>query len=104
MFFLKTNFKKKNKKIKQKKLNKKINFYIKKISEIIEQKKVINFLHSGHLGDLINSLPVIKEKHSVLSTKKYPHRMQLIVSSAIGGLCHGVNLNSMTALREVMDL
>lgn len=61
MFSLITNFKKKNKKIKQKKLNKEINLYIEKVSEIIEQKKVINFLHSGHLGDLINSLPVIKE-------------------------------------------
>ncbi len=35
-------------------------------SEIIKTKKNISFLHSGHLGDIINSLPVIKE----LSKKK----------------------------------
>ena len=52
-------------KIKKKKqkeeLNKKITKKIEKISKKINSKKIINFLHSGHLGDLINSLPVIKE-------------------------------------------
>ena len=51
-------FKKKNKK---KGLSKKIVLEIEKISKKINTKKNINFLHSGHLGDLINSLPVIKE-------------------------------------------
>ena len=29
--------------------------------EILSKKKEINFLHSGHLGDIIYSLPVIKD-------------------------------------------
>ena len=33
---------------------------IKQIREIISTKKTISFLHYGHLGDIINSLPVIK--------------------------------------------
>ena len=55
------------KKIKEKKknkinnLNEKIISNIDKISKAIESKKELNFLHSGHLGDLINSLPTIKE-------------------------------------------
>jgi hypothetical protein len=61
MFSLIANLKKKNKSFHKKKLNKKINLYIEKVSGVISQKRVINFLHSGHLGDLINSLPVIKE-------------------------------------------
>lgn len=31
------------------------------ISNLIKSKENISFLHSGHLGDIINSLPVIKE-------------------------------------------
>jgi len=34
---------------------------IKKISLALETKKKINFLHSGHLGDVVNSMPIIKE-------------------------------------------
>ena len=49
------------KKKKKLKLNNEIVSYINKISEIIKSKKIINFSHSGHLGDLINSLPVIME-------------------------------------------
>ena len=29
--------------------------------EILSKKEEINFLHSGHLGDAINALPLIKE-------------------------------------------
>ena len=35
--------------------------YINNIQKLIKEKKVINFLHSGHLGDLVYALPVIKE-------------------------------------------
>jgi len=31
------------------------------IDEVLKSKKEINFLHSGHLGDVIYSLPLIKE-------------------------------------------
>ena len=31
------------------------------ITSSIESKKILNFLHSGHCGDLIYSLPIIKE-------------------------------------------
>ena len=34
---------------------------IKKIDQSIKDKKELNFLHSGHCGDLIYSLPVIKK-------------------------------------------
>ncbi len=34
---------------------------IRKFQEIIETKENISFLHYGHLGDIINSLPVLKE-------------------------------------------
>ena len=34
---------------------------ISKIQQIIQNQEEISFLHSGHLGDVINSLPIIKE-------------------------------------------
>lgn len=34
---------------------------IEKFTEVLKQKESISFLHYGHLGDIINSLPVIKE-------------------------------------------
>ncbi len=34
---------------------------IKEYVKIIKEKKEISFLHYGHLGDIINSLPIIKE-------------------------------------------
>jgi len=40
---------------------KKINPELEKISESIKTKKHLTFIHSGHLGDIINSLPLIKE-------------------------------------------
>ena len=51
----------KKKQEKRNKLDLKINLYIEEISEKLKINKEINFAHSGHLGDLINSLPVIKE-------------------------------------------
>jgi len=39
----------------------KIKIELDKISSTIEKKNEISFLHSGHLGDVINSLPLIKE-------------------------------------------
>jgi len=41
--------------------NKQIIPKLEKISEAIKTKKNLTFLHSGHLGDVINSLPLIKE-------------------------------------------
>jgi len=34
---------------------------LRKIQENISNKKELSFLHSGHLGDIINALPVVKE-------------------------------------------
>jgi hypothetical protein len=34
---------------------------ITKIQNIIKKEKEISFLHSGHMGDVINALPIIKE-------------------------------------------
>ncbi len=74
-FLLKFLNKKKYLELKHKrKLDSKINFYnqnikekILEISLNIEEKDNLNFLHSGHLGDLIYSLPLLKE---ISQTKK----------------------------------
>ena len=39
----------------------KIEGQIQSISNNIENKKILNFSHSGHCGDIVCSLPVIKE-------------------------------------------
>ena len=41
--------------------NKKYKSYIEEVHEKIRNKKQLNLLHSGHLGDLIYAMPVIKE-------------------------------------------
>ena len=61
MFSLVSKLKKKRKENERKKIQKKISSNIKIISKKLRSKKVINFSHSGHLGDIINSLPFIKE-------------------------------------------
>ncbi len=35
--------------------------YINGIQKVLKDKKEINFLHSGHIGDIINVLPIVKE-------------------------------------------
>ena len=59
-------------------INKKIKIFktdfekkILKIQEIIKNHKNISFLHSGHLGDVINALPVIKELSKSHDCKLY---------------------------------
>ena len=47
----------KNKNLYDKKIKKNLD----EISAALENKNEISFLHSGHLGDIINSLPLIKE-------------------------------------------
>ena len=61
MFSLVSKLKKKKKEKEKEKLRINILRNIKTISKKIKSKKEINFLHSGHLGDIINSLPYIKE-------------------------------------------
>ena len=61
MFSLVSKLKKKKKEKDKEKLRINILNNIKIISKKIKLKKEINFLHSGHLGDIINSLPYIKE-------------------------------------------
>ena len=58
--FFKKLFKKKNK-ISDQEYKELINGKINHFKSIINSKKTISFLHYGHLGDVINSLPVIKE-------------------------------------------
>ena len=41
--------------------DKNIKIKLDEISFVLENKNEISFLHSGHLGDIINSLPLIKE-------------------------------------------
>ena len=40
---------------------KKYENYINEIQKVLKNKKEISFLHSGHIGDIINILPVLKE-------------------------------------------
>ena len=47
--------------------NQNIKKKIDEISSNIKNKSELNFLHSGHLGDIIYSLPIIKE---LAKTKK----------------------------------
>ena len=68
-FFSKIFNKNKHKKIKidlqQKKdveiFRSKYESYINSIQKTLKKKKEISFLHSGHIGDIINILPIIKE-------------------------------------------
>ena len=62
---------------------KKIKIYLDKVDKIINLKKEISFLHSGHLGDLINALPLIKEiskkkkcNYYIESEKKIPSHVK----------------------------
>ena len=41
--------------------NTKIKKFLEQSDYILQNKNDISFLHSGHLGDLTNSLPLIKE-------------------------------------------
>ena len=59
-------------------INKNIEFYnsniknkIEEISKILDTKKELNFVHSGHLGDIIYSLPLIKELSKNYSCNYY---------------------------------
>ena len=61
MFSLVSNLKRKKKEKEKDLLRKTISKKIIQISNKLKSKKEINFLHSGHLGDIINSLPFIKE-------------------------------------------
>ncbi len=45
----------------------KIVLFLEKIDNVLKSKNEISFLHSGHLGDLINALPLIRE---ISKTKK----------------------------------
>ena len=58
--FLKNFFKKKSK-IKEEIYKNYTYPKIKKFQNIVKTKEDISFLHYGHLGDIINSLPIIKE-------------------------------------------
>ena len=44
---------------------------IEKFSEILKTKNSISFLHYGHLGDLIHSLPLLKEISKIKSCNLY---------------------------------
>ena len=55
------------KKDRDKKYNEYILPKIKEFENVILEKNNLSFLHYGHLGDIINSLPVIKE---LAKTKK----------------------------------
>jgi len=61
MFSLVSKLKKRERESERKQLRKEILKSIEKISKKLKSKKEINILHSGHLGDIVNSLPFIKE-------------------------------------------
>ena len=45
--------------------------YIQQIQEVLKKKKEISFLHSGHTGDIINILPILKELSKTHVCKLY---------------------------------
>jgi hypothetical protein len=62
----------------------KVEFFLQKIDNSLKSKKEISFLHSGHLGDIINSLPLIKEISKTKNAttlfsqkKKYPYMYKI---------------------------
>ena len=61
MFSIVSKLKRKRKKKEDEILRKKVSIEISSISKKLRTNKEINFLHSGHLGDIINSLPFIRE-------------------------------------------
>ena len=60
-------------KIKKDKKNFKENYenYINSVQKILAKKKEISFLHSGHTGDIINILPILKELAKTHTCKLY---------------------------------
>ena len=50
-----------NNNITKKLYSEKLENQLRKINKVLKEKDEISFLHSGHLGDIINSLPSIKE-------------------------------------------
>ena len=58
---------------KEKIYKEKVELFLKKIDDSLKSKKEISFLHSGHLGDIVNSLPLIKE---ISKTKKCNYFIQ----------------------------
>tara|TARA_Y100000590_G_scaffold470031_1_gene661496 strand:- start:5044 stop:5961 length:918 start_codon:yes stop_codon:yes gene_type:complete len=68
IFYKLTNQKKYEQLKKDLAINKKIEIFklgfeqeVLKIQKLIKNQKEISFLHSGHLGDVVNALPIIKE-------------------------------------------
>jgi len=61
----------------------KIKIFLENVDKNLKSKKEISFLHSGHLGDLINALPLIKEisktrkcNYYIESEKKIPDHVK----------------------------
>ena len=78
-------------KIKNKNLfEKNIKNELDKIDKVLKEKKEISFLHSGHLGDIINSLPLIKEiaSHLILSGGK---RLRPLLTACCFQMCNSRN-------------
>ena len=44
-----------------KKFKEKYEPYINDVQDTLTKKKEISFLHAGHIGDIINTLPILKE-------------------------------------------
>ena len=78
------NFFKNKNKVKEEEYKSKILPKIREFREILKSKKTISFLHYGHLGDIINSLPVIKElskdKNCILYIQKEKPIPQHVIS------------------------
>tara|TARA_Y200000002_G_scaffold149816_1_gene123818 strand:+ start:1928 stop:2803 length:876 start_codon:yes stop_codon:yes gene_type:complete len=58
---------------------------INKFRDIVSTKKEISFLHYGHLGDIINCLPVIKELSKNSKCSLYIQKEKLIPDHAVSG-------------------
>ena len=58
---------------------------INKFRDIVSTKKEISFLHYGHLGDIINCLPVIKELSKNSKCSLYIQKEKFIPDHAVSG-------------------
>tara|TARA_B110000196_G_C21070228_1_gene627081 strand:+ start:152 stop:1060 length:909 start_codon:yes stop_codon:yes gene_type:complete len=81
-FFNKADYKKlKDEDLKKKNIkiyNETIKVNLDNIKKALEKKKEISFLHSGHLGDIINSLPLIKEISSIKECSLFIEKNKLL--------------------------
>ena len=74
---------------------------IKNTQNSIKNKKEISFLHSGHLGDIVNSLPLINLKSSMVTYTygKRPFLPPIDVLQSTARMVAGASIMNLTRLQ-----